>query len=84
MDQEEFYPTGELTNAGMQIFLCEVDACLKKFDRNEINLKPKPKTHGKKTKNAAAQYNRRSEEDHRRRLLTPPESSRQFKSERYH
>ena len=41
VDDNEFYPTGELTGDGKVSFWSEVDICLKRFDRNEINLKPR-------------------------------------------
>ena len=45
VDQEGFFPNGELTNTGKHKFWQEIDSCIKKFKRREINLKPK---HNKK------------------------------------
>ena len=41
VDQEEFLYGGYLTNTGKRRLWHEIDSCIKKFERREINLKPK-------------------------------------------
>ena len=52
VDQEEFLPNGDLTSSGKRKFWQEIDSCINKFKRREINLKPKQnkKEECKKTK----------------------------------
>ena len=50
VDQEEFLPGGMLTNHGKQRYWSEINSCLQKFERNEINLKPKAGNSTKKKK----------------------------------
>ena len=53
VDQEEFLPNGELTSTGKCKNWQEIDSYIQKFERNEINLKPKQsKKDGKKRKSA--------------------------------
>ena len=51
VDPEEFYPNGELTLAGQHILWKEIDTCLKKFNCEEINLKPKAVRRNSKDRN---------------------------------
>ena len=39
VDEDDSYRNGELTEDGEKDFWWEVDSCLKRFDRDEINLK---------------------------------------------
>ena len=41
VNSADFYKSGELTDAGQKDFWIEMDTCLKRFDRDEINLKPR-------------------------------------------
>ena len=45
-EERDFYINGMLTDPGQRNFWREVDLCMKKFDRDAINLKPRPSTDG--------------------------------------
>ena len=74
VDKNEFYPTGALTSTGEKIFWSEVDECLRKFDRDEINLKPKSSAKKDDTANgnANAYCNSKHSNITRQHTCSPP------------
>ena len=40
VDEQDFYPVGDLTDSGEHSFWHEIDTCIHRFDRDEINLNP--------------------------------------------
>ena len=72
-EEEDFYWMGELTDDGKLNFWKEVDACLRRFDWGEINLRPRTLTLNKTNNNdnSCLKY-----EFPRHKLPTPPNDRR--------
>ena len=69
VDEDDFYRNGELTEEGKRDFWREVDSCLKRFDREEINLKPRAAS-------SKPDYDNNKSGSLRRKMPTPPLRSR--------
>ena len=82
-EEEDFHRMGELTDDGKANFWKEVDACLCRFDRGEINLKPRSFT---LTKNSNIENSWPSHDFPRRKLPTPLDDRRKklTKTNRHH
>ena len=64
VEDQDFYPAGDLTSAGETNFWHEIDTCIRRFDRDEINLNPRHR--------ASSATPRRDSDTQHRKVPTPP------------